>query len=168
MENQGNRLTRRPCKGDEFEIDIFEGKREKCWYLQESSKNVYNMDIHFDWQACDSRVKIWISPARWLDFSLQGWKKHIRILWFWVIQITSIEAVFNLIFFPLFEVSGARAPVAVLMLQSVTRQRCDAKSSCKHNCTVFGTPVVSFCGAWIEVAIFWSVSKFHQVVEFQQ
>ena len=24
----GNRLTRRPCKGDEFEIVIFEGKRE--------------------------------------------------------------------------------------------------------------------------------------------
>ena len=47
-------------------------------------------------------------------------------------------------FFPLFEVSGARVLVAVLMLQSVTRQRCDAKSSCKHNCTVFGTPVVSF------------------------
>ena len=71
-------------------------------------------------------------------------------------------------FFPLFEVSGARALVAVLMLQSVTRQRCDAKSSCKHNCTVFGTPVVSFCGAWIEVAIFLSVSKCHQVVEFQR
>ena len=34
--------------------------------------------------------------------------------------------------------------MAVLMLQSVTRQRCDAKSSGKHNCTVFGTPVVSF------------------------
>ena len=27
---QGNRLTRRPCKGDEFEIVIFEGKRENA------------------------------------------------------------------------------------------------------------------------------------------
>ena len=26
----GNRLTRRPCKGDEFEIVIFEGKRENA------------------------------------------------------------------------------------------------------------------------------------------
>ena len=27
-------------------------------------KNVCNMDIHLDWQACDSRVKIYVSPAR--------------------------------------------------------------------------------------------------------
>ena len=45
MEIQGNRLTRRPCKGDESE------------YL---SKN----DIHFDWQACDSSVKNCFSAAR--------------------------------------------------------------------------------------------------------
>ena len=47
----------------------------KCGYLQESSKNVCNMDIHFDWQACDSRVKMYVSLARWLDFALQGSKK---------------------------------------------------------------------------------------------
>jgi hypothetical protein len=27
-EKQGNRLTRRPCSGDEFEIAIFEAKRQ--------------------------------------------------------------------------------------------------------------------------------------------
>ena len=37
------------------------------------------MDIHFDWQACDSRVKICVSPARWLDFALQGFKKTLEI-----------------------------------------------------------------------------------------
>ena len=45
------------------------------------------MDIHFDWQACDSRVKICVSPARWLDFALQGSKKNIRNLWFSIIRI---------------------------------------------------------------------------------
>ena len=60
----GNRLTRRPCKGDEFEILIFEAKRQNAGFLQESSKNVCNMDIHVDWQACDSRVKICVSRAR--------------------------------------------------------------------------------------------------------
>ena len=40
------------------------------------------MDIHFDWQACDSRVKIAVSPARWCDFCVQGPKKNIRISWF--------------------------------------------------------------------------------------
>ena len=63
----GNRLTRRPCKGDEFEIPIFEAKRQNA--------GICNMDIHFDWQACDSRVEICVSPARWLDFALQGSKK---------------------------------------------------------------------------------------------
>jgi len=36
------------------------------------------MDIHFDWQACDSRVKICGSPARRLDFALQGLKKTLE------------------------------------------------------------------------------------------
>jgi hypothetical protein len=27
---QGNRLTRRPCKGDKFEIEIFEAKIQKA------------------------------------------------------------------------------------------------------------------------------------------
>ena len=30
MEIQGNRLTRRPCKGDEFEIMIFEAKGQNA------------------------------------------------------------------------------------------------------------------------------------------
>jgi len=29
-EKQGNRLTRRPCKGDKFEIEIFEAKKHKA------------------------------------------------------------------------------------------------------------------------------------------
>jgi len=27
---QGNRLTRRPCKGDKFEIEMFEAKRQNA------------------------------------------------------------------------------------------------------------------------------------------
>ena len=128
---QGSRLTRRPCKGDRFEILIFEGKK-KCWYLQESSKNVCNMDIHFDWQACDSRVKICVSPARLLDFALQGSKpNHIR-------------AAFTLPVFPLLDASGARALVATQVPQSATRQRCDAMSSCRPKCTFCCTPFVFF------------------------
>jgi hypothetical protein len=30
LEKQGNRLTRRPCKGDEFEILIFNSKRQNA------------------------------------------------------------------------------------------------------------------------------------------
>ena len=60
----GNRLTRRPCKGDEFETLIFEGMRQNVGICRSRQKNVCNMDINFDWQACDSRVKICVSPAR--------------------------------------------------------------------------------------------------------
>ena len=51
-------MTRRPCKGDKSEIEmlVFVGLVKKC--LQ------HNMDIHFDWQARDSSVKICVSPAR--------------------------------------------------------------------------------------------------------
>ena len=35
---QGNRLTRRPCKGDEFEIVIFEGKRENAGICRSRQK----------------------------------------------------------------------------------------------------------------------------------
>ena len=34
----GNRLTRRPCKGDEFEIVIFEGKRENAGICRSRQK----------------------------------------------------------------------------------------------------------------------------------
>ena len=37
-EEQGNRLTRRPCKGDEFEIVIFEGKRENAGICRSRQK----------------------------------------------------------------------------------------------------------------------------------
>jgi len=30
LKKKGNRLTRRPCKGDEFEILIFEAKRQNA------------------------------------------------------------------------------------------------------------------------------------------
>ena len=34
----GNRLTRRPCKGDEFEILIFEGKRQNAGICRSRQK----------------------------------------------------------------------------------------------------------------------------------
>ena len=37
-QKQGNRLTRRPCKGDEFEIVIFEGKRENAGICRSRQK----------------------------------------------------------------------------------------------------------------------------------
>ena len=37
------------------------------------------MDIHFDWQACDSRVKICVSPAQWRDFCSSRVKKTLEI-----------------------------------------------------------------------------------------
>ena len=119
---QGNRLTRRPCTGDRFEILIFEGKK-KCWYLQESSKNVCNMDIHFDWQACDSRVKF---AFRLRGYSILLFKGQNRI-------ISGRHSLFQ--FFPLLDASGARALVATQVPQSATRQRCDAMSSCRPKCT---------------------------------
>ena len=36
------------------------------------------MDIHFDWQACGSSVKICVWPAQWIDFALQGFLKNIH------------------------------------------------------------------------------------------
>ena len=40
------------------------------------------MDIHFDWQACDSSVKICVSPTRWIDFVLRGPKKTLEFYGF--------------------------------------------------------------------------------------
>ena len=37
------------------------------------------MDIHVDWQVCDSSVKISVSPARWIDFVLRGLKNTLEI-----------------------------------------------------------------------------------------
>jgi len=56
IRKQGNRLTWRPCKGDEFEILIFEAKRQNAGICGTCSKC-------FDWQACDSSSKIRVSPA---------------------------------------------------------------------------------------------------------
>ena len=151
---QGSRLTRRPCTGDRFEILIFEGKK-KCWYLQESSKNVCNMDIHFDWQACDSRVKF---AFRLRGYSILLFKGQNRI-------ISGRHSLFQ--FFPLLDASGARALVATQVPQSATRQRCDAMSSCRPKCT-FVVHLLFFCGTSMEVAIFSSVSVFHPFVEYQQ
>ena len=52
-----NRLTRRPCQGDEFEITIFEAQTQNAGSHKTCEKKVANMDIHFDWQAYDSIVK---------------------------------------------------------------------------------------------------------------
>jgi len=38
MGKQGNRLTPRPCKGDEFEILIFEGKRQNAGICRSRQK----------------------------------------------------------------------------------------------------------------------------------
>ena len=57
-------MTRRPCKGDKSEIEMFEAKRQNAGICGTCQKNVCNMDIHFDWQASDSSVKICVSPAR--------------------------------------------------------------------------------------------------------
>ena len=40
--------------------------------------------MNFDWQACDSSVKICVSPAQWTDYFLQGLKKVWK-LWFSII-----------------------------------------------------------------------------------
>ena len=38
IKKQGNRLTRRPCKGDEFEILIFEAKRQNAGICRSRQK----------------------------------------------------------------------------------------------------------------------------------
>ena len=62
IEKQGNRLTRRPCKGDEFEILIFEAKRQNAG-------------------ICRSRQKMF---ATWTSISIgrrvtQEWKFALRL-----------------------------------------------------------------------------------------
>ena len=112
------------------------------------------MGIHFDWQACDSRVKICVSPARWLDFALQGSKKNIRNLWFSIIRVISgRHSLFQ--FFPLLDASGARALVAKQNPQSATRQRCDTMSSCRPMCTFLCARFGFFVEASTEVDITW-------------
>ena len=72
---QGNRLTR---KGDKFEIEIFEAKRQNAGICGTCQR------MFATWQACDSSSKKCISPARWVNFVLRVLKKSntLGILWF--------------------------------------------------------------------------------------
>ena len=81
IQKQGNRLTRRPCKGDEFEIVIFEGKRENAGICRSRQK----MCTTWTFISIGRRV-----TQGWkFEFRLRGdsiflfkGEKNIRILWF--------------------------------------------------------------------------------------
>ena len=79
---QGNRLTRRPCKGDEFEIVIFEGKRENAGICRSRQK----MCTTWTFISIGRRVtQEWKFEFRLRGdsiFLFKGEKKNIRILWF--------------------------------------------------------------------------------------
>ena len=158
-EKQGNRLTRRPCKGDEFEILILEAKRQNAGICRSRQK----MLATWTFISIGRRVtQEWKFTFRLRGDSIllfKGQKK--RNLWFSIIRIISgRHSLFQ--FFPLLDASGARALVATQKPQSATRQRCDAMSSSRPKCTFFCARFgFFFCGASTEVAIFSSVSMFH-------
>ena len=72
----GHWLTRHPCKGDEFEILIFEAKKQNA-DIRRSRQSLQHGHSYFDWQACDSRVKICVSRLRNDSILLfKGQKRH--------------------------------------------------------------------------------------------
>ena len=131
-----NRLTRRPCKGDEFEILILEAKRQDAGICRSRQK------LFATWTFISIGRRVtqeWKFAFRLRGDSIllfKGPKKNIRNLWFSIIRIISgRHSLFQ--FFPLLDASGARALVATQKPQSATRQRCDAMSSCRPKCTFF-------------------------------
>ena len=131
IHKQGNRLTRRPYKGDEFEILIFEeetklvfaGVVKKCLQLQHG----HSFRLAGAW--LESEKLRFACAGTW--FCSSRVQKEIRNLWFSIIRIISGRHSLSQ-FFPLLDASGARAFVAEQKPQSATRQRCDAMSSCPN------------------------------------
>ena len=163
----GNRLTRRPCKGDEFEILIFEAKRQNAGICRSRQK----MLATWTFISIGRRVtQEWKFAFRLRGDSIllfKGQKKTLEIYDFQSSEfISGRHSLFQ--FFPLLDASGARPLVATQKPQSATRQRCDAMSSSRPKCTFSCTRFGFFCGASTEVAIFSSVSMFHPFAEYQQ
>ena len=73
---QGNRLTRRPCKGDKFEIEIFEAKRQNAGICGTCQKIFATWTFISIGRQCDSSSKICISPAQWISFCSSGTKNN--------------------------------------------------------------------------------------------
>ena len=65
---QGNRLIRRPCKGDKFEIEIFEAKRQNAGICGTCQKIFATWAFISIGRQCDSSSRICISPAQWISF----------------------------------------------------------------------------------------------------
>ena len=61
---QGNWLTRRPCKGDKFEIEIFEAKKQNAGICGTCQKIFATWTFISIGRQCDSSSKICISPAQ--------------------------------------------------------------------------------------------------------
>ena len=101
---QGNRLTRRPCKGGEFGILIFEGKKKNAGICRSRQK----MFATWTFISIGRRVtQEWKCAFRLRGDSIllfKGKKKHIRNLWFSTIRIISgRHSLFQ--FFPLLDAS---------------------------------------------------------------
>ena len=150
---QGNRLTRRPCKGDEFEILIFRVRDKMLVFagvVKKCLQNGHLFRVAGVWLKSEN-LRFACAVTRLCSSRV---KKNTRNLWFSIIRIISgRHSLFQ--FFPLLDAGGARALVAKQNPQSATRQRCDAMSSCRPMCTFFCVRFCFFCGASTEVAITW-------------
>ena len=151
---QGNRLTRRPCKGDEFEILIFEGKRQ-------------NADI------CRSRQKM---LATWTFISIgrrvtQEWKFAFRLRGDSILLFKGQKKTFEIYDFQspesyqggihsssFFLFSTLAVPERLWQIRSHSLQQ----DSVVTPCPAVGPSVWFFCETSTEVAIFSSVSMFQK------
>ena len=80
MIKQGNRLTRRPCKGDEFEIVIFEGKGENAGICRSRQKMCTTWTFISIGRRVTQEWKFEFRLRGDLIFLFKGEKKNIRIL----------------------------------------------------------------------------------------
>ena len=85
-QQQGNRLTRRPCKGDKFEIEMFGAKTKRqhagiCGTCQTCLQHGHSFRLAGVWLKFNN---LFIWPARWIILVLRVLKTNIRIknLWF--------------------------------------------------------------------------------------
>ena len=129
-QKQGNRLTRRPCKGDELEILIFEAKRQMLVYagvVKKCLQHGHSFRLASVWLKSEN-LRFACAVTRFCSSRV----KKIGNPWFSIVRIISGRHTH-----PVFSSSrrfSTRALVATQKPETATRQHCDAMSSCRSKC----------------------------------
>ena len=163
----GSRLTRRPCKGDGFEILIFKANKRQNAGICRSRQKMFATPTFI---STGRRVtQEWKFAFRLRVDSIllfKGQKKTLEIYDFQSSE--SYQGDIHSSSFFLF--STLAVPERLWQRRSHSLQQGSVVTPCPAvgPSVPFFVHVCFFCGASTEVAFFWSVSMFHPFVECQQ